>query len=225
MFHELNRRYPATAIGVVISPLPIIAVILMLLSKRAKGNSLAFVIGWVVGLAIVGGVGLALAVPQDLSSGTGPSVAASVIRFVFGVLFLLLAYRRWTRRPQPGRHPTMPKWLNFIDSFTPLRALGLALLLSAANPKNLLLTLAAALDIAQSTLGSIQSVMALAVFIVIASTSVAAPVILFLVSGEKAASTLEGWRAWLTANNTTVMTVLLLVLGVVLIGEGINGVL
>jgi len=119
----------------------------------------------------------------------------------------------------------MPKWLNFIDSFTPLRALGLALLLSAANPKNLLLTLAAALDIAQSTLGSIQSVMALAVFIVIASTSVAAPVILFLVSGEKAASTLEGWRAWLTANNTTVMTVLLLVLGVVLIGEGINGVL
>jgi hypothetical protein len=42
------------AIGVAISPVPIIAVILMLFSKKAKGNSLAFLVGWVLGLAIVG---------------------------------------------------------------------------------------------------------------------------------------------------------------------------
>ena len=39
------------AIGVAISPIPIIAIILMLLSKKAGANSLAFALGWVVGVA------------------------------------------------------------------------------------------------------------------------------------------------------------------------------
>ena len=119
----------------------------------------------------------------------------------------------------------MPKWLHSVDSVTPMRALGLALLLSAVNPKNLTLTLAAALAIAQSTLGSVQSVIALALFVVIASVSVAAPVILFLILGPRAAHTLYELRVWLTQNNATVIFILLLVFGAILIAEGINGII
>ncbi|MDD1725919.1 MAG: GAP family protein [Euryarchaeota archaeon] len=212
------------AIGVAVSPVPIIAIILMLLSKRAKRNSLSFLFGWIVGLAIVGSVVLFAAQTQDLSTGTGPSVAASVMRFALGVLLLFLAYRQWTKRPRPGHEPPMPKWLHSIDSVTPMRALGLALLLSAVNPKNLTLTLAAALAIAQSTLGSVQSVIALALFVVIASVSVAAPVILYFILGPKAAHTLDELRVWLTQNNATVVFILLLVFGAILIAEGINGI-
>ncbi len=211
------------AIGVAISPIPIIAIILMLLSKRAKRNSLSFVLGWVVGLAVVGGVALLIGGTQDLSPGTESSLTTSVIRLVLGLLLLFGAYRRWTRRPKPGQQPTMPHWLQLVDSFTPMRALGLALLLSAVNPKNLALTLAAALDIAQSTLGSAASVIALALFVVIASISVAAPVALYLILGERAARTLNEWKEWLTENNATVMVILLLVFGVILIAEGVNG--
>jgi hypothetical protein len=213
------------AIGVVISPVAIIAVILMLLSRRAKSNSLAFVLGWIVGLAAVGGLTLLLAETQDLSPGSAPSVATSVILFVLGMLLLFLAHRQWTKRPKPGQQPTMPKWLNFVDAVTPIRAAGFALLLSAVKPKNLLLTLAAALSIAQSDLGSTLSIIALIVFVIIASTSVAAPVMLFFILGQNAAKTLDGWNAWLTTNNATVMFVLLVVFGVVLIGKSINGVL
>jgi hypothetical protein len=213
------------AIGVVISPIAIITVILMLLSRRAKSNSLAFVLGWVIGLAAVGGVTLFLAETQDLSPGSTPSVAISVILFVLGMLLLFLAYRQWTGRPKPGQQPTMPKWLNFVESVTPIRAAGFALLLSAVKPKNLLLTLAAALNIAQSDLGSTLSVIALIVFVIIASTSVAAPVMLFFILGKNAAKTLDGWKALLTTNNATVMFVLLIVFGMVLIGKSINGIL
>ena len=48
------------AIGVAISPIPIIAVILMLFSKRARSNSLAFLAGWVLAVGIVGAVVLVL---------------------------------------------------------------------------------------------------------------------------------------------------------------------
>src|SRR5215204_1252750 len=40
------------AIGVAISPIPIIAAILMLLSPRAKSMSVAFLIGWIVGIVV-----------------------------------------------------------------------------------------------------------------------------------------------------------------------------
>ena len=38
-----------TALGVAISPVPIIAVILMLLAPRAKAASVGFLLGWVSG--------------------------------------------------------------------------------------------------------------------------------------------------------------------------------
>ena len=44
------------AIGVAISPVPIIAVILMLFSKRARSNGIAFLVGWVVALVVVGSI-------------------------------------------------------------------------------------------------------------------------------------------------------------------------
>ena len=42
------------AIGIAISPIPIIAIILILFSNRATANGLAFLFGWVAGLAVVG---------------------------------------------------------------------------------------------------------------------------------------------------------------------------
>ncbi len=42
------------AVGVALSPVPIIALILMLVTPRARVNGPAFVVGWLLGLAIVG---------------------------------------------------------------------------------------------------------------------------------------------------------------------------
>jgi hypothetical protein len=93
----------------------------------------------------------------------------------------------------------------------------------ATSPKKLSLTLAATLTIAQAGLSGGQSAVALVVFAVIASVSVAAPVLYYLVAGESAAKTLDGWKAWLLANNSTVMFVLFLVLGAKLVGNGLGG--
>ena len=119
----------------------------------------------------------------------------------------------------------MPPWMASIDAFTPGKAFGFALLLGGVNPKNLLLTLSAAAVIGTSGLSGTDSFLALAFFVVIGSVSVAVPVIYFLVGGDGAKRTMDGWKAWLGANNATVMTVLLIVIGAKLLGQGLGGLL
>jgi Sap, sulfolipid-1-addressing protein len=47
------------AVGVALSPAPIAAVILMLITPRARANGPAFILGWIVGIAVAGATGRA----------------------------------------------------------------------------------------------------------------------------------------------------------------------
>ena len=88
------------AVGVALSPVPIIAVALMLMSQRARLNGPVFVIGWLIGLAVIGVIVLAVAGPGDASSHGKPATWVSVLKLVLGVLLLLLAVRQWHGRPR-----------------------------------------------------------------------------------------------------------------------------
>jgi hypothetical protein len=123
------------AVGVAISPIPIIAVILMLFTTRAKVNSLAFLVGWIAGILISGGIVLGIANASSLASTDDePSTTVGVIKLLFGLLLLLLAGRNWRGRPRAGEEPQTPGWMAAIDSFSAVKSLGLAVLLSGINP-------------------------------------------------------------------------------------------
>jgi hypothetical protein len=68
------------AIAVDISVLSIIAVILMLITPRARSNDPALVAGWVLGLAVVGGLVLIFANTADVASSNGPGTPAACRR-------------------------------------------------------------------------------------------------------------------------------------------------
>lgn len=210
------------AIGVALSPLPVVAVILMLFSKNPRGTSLGFLAGWFLGVAVVATVVVFVANPAQQATGGEDSPLAAVFRILLGVVLLVLAYKDWKKRPQPGEQVDMPKWMKGIDSLTAGKALGMGALLAGVNPKNLTLSVAAGVAIAAAGLNTLQTLVALAVFIVVACVTVATPVVLALALGEKATPTLTGWKAWLTHNNTTVMMVLCLVFGVVLLSKGLG---
>src|SRR5688572_29802130 len=88
------------AIGVAISPVPIIAIVLMLGTPRARSNGLAFALGWVAGLTIVGGVLLVLASGNSQEDDGSPETWVSVVKLALGVLLILLAARTWRGRPR-----------------------------------------------------------------------------------------------------------------------------
>src|SRR3974390_2810506 len=93
------------AVGVAISPLPIIAVILMLLSRQAQANGRAFLAGWVVGLAVVRRVAYPVAAGTNADSDTTASDSVSWLKIVLGIVLLWLAARQWRTRPTPGAAP------------------------------------------------------------------------------------------------------------------------
>ena len=211
------------AIGIAISPVPIIAIILMLITPKARSNGLAFLGGWVLGLAIIGTIVLVVANTAGVATSSGPSKTVSAIKLALGLLLLFAAWRQFRKRPAHGEEAPMPKWMKSLDGFTPTRSLAIGALLSGVNPKNLALNATAAAGIAATGLPGVQQAVVLLVLIVVASVGVAAPVGVYFLMGDRATSVLDSWKAWLAANNATVMTVLLLVFGVVLIGKGIGG--
>jgi Kef-type K+ transport system membrane component KefB len=81
----------AFAVGIALSPIPIIAVVLMLTSAKARVNGPLFVLGWLVGLGIVGAIVLAVAGPSGASNSGSPATWVSWVKIVLGVLLLLVA--------------------------------------------------------------------------------------------------------------------------------------
>ena len=210
------------AIAVAISPIPIIAVILMLFSARARVNGPAFLVGWVVALAAVSTVVYVIAHDGNVATSTTASDSVSWGKIALGVGLLLLARRNWRKRPAPGEEPVMPRWMSRVDTFSPLEAAGLGAVLAGVNPKNLVLTLGSAAGLAQIPgLTTSDAIVAIAVFVVLGSVTIAGPVLYALVGGARARSSLDSAKAWLGAHNAAVMAVLFLVFGVDLIAKGL----
>jgi hypothetical protein len=211
------------AVGVALSPLPIIAVILMLVTPRARSNGPAFVLGWLIGLGIVGAIMLGIAGPADANENGEPATWASVLELVLGLLLLLLAVKQWRGRPHEGEQAPAPKWMGAIEQFTPVKALGAGVLLSGLNPKNLLLAIGAAATIAQIDISGGEQAVAYAVFAIIGTVGVAVPVAMYFLLGDRAGPLLERLKGWMAAHNAVIMTVLFLVLGAKLLGQGVAG--
>jgi uncharacterized membrane protein YidH (DUF202 family) len=195
----------------------------MLLSPRATGTSLGFLVGWVAGVAVVVTVVTLLVDPVQSDDSSEPSTTVAVVELVLGAAAVALAVKQWRGRPAKGQAGTLPGWMSAIDKMPSVRALGLAAVLAGVNPKNLTLCLAGAATIGSAGLSGGQTAVAIVVFVAIASSTVAVPVLGYLVARDRMAGPLDGLRDWLTDNNATVMSVLLLVIGVVILGKGIAG--
>lgn len=208
------------AIGVAISPIPLIGVILMLFTPRAAQNGLAFLLGWVVGLGALVTVVYLVADAADVASDSTASDSTSTITVVLGVALLVGGLRRLRRQPATGAEPSLPRWMAGVDGFTPVRAGGLGAVLGAVNPKNLALALGAALGLAQLGGPSGDAVAGLVAFVVVASSTTALAVGYRLVGGAGARARLEDARAWLVLHSDAVTAVLFLVFGVVLLAQG-----
>jgi hypothetical protein len=212
------------AVGVGLNPFAIIAAILLGLSPKTRANGPAFLVGWLLGIIVVVGLAVLVTSPDDISGEDGdPASTSYAIEVVVGLVLLFLAYRKWTKRPTDDETPSMPKWMGAIENATPISALGAGAMFSSVYPKSLLFNIAAGTMIAQADLSVGEAIFPVAVYVVVASLGVGAPVIWRMVSPRRAATTLDVWKTWLTANNVVITAVLLLVFGVTFFGKGLGG--
>ena len=211
------------ALVVTISPLNIIPAILLLFTKKPLTNALNFLAGFVVGVASM----LALLVPLggavNLSTDNGHSTWAGILKLALGAYLLFAAVKKFRGRPRGGDQGSLPKWMDGIAGYSSTKALGAGVLLGAFNPKNIVVGLASAAAIAAGGLSPAQQAIAGGIYVLVAVLGVVAPIVVMLSLGDRAQGVLEGWNMWLRQNNAVVMSVLFVVFGVVLIGQGIGG--
>lgn len=206
-------------VGVALSPFPLIAAVLLLMSPRGRSAGLAFLAGRVLGIAIVLTIVIVAAEAlYALASGTG---IPSIVKLVLGLALLVLGLTKW--RPKPaGVEPKLPGWMSAIDSFSPAQSFGLAILLSVTNPKELALAIPLGITIGGAAIGTGETVLVAAAFIVVACLSTAVPVLAFVAAPDRMRPALERLRTWLTANHSVVMGILLVVIGAVVAGGAIS---
>jgi len=211
------------AVAIAIFPVPIITTVLILGSARGQVKTLAFVLAWFAGLTTVGAIVLALTGVAHGSDGGEPATWTAVLLLALGVLLLVLAVRQWRSRPRAGQETPMPTWMRTLDDFTVAKAGGAGIALSALNPKNVLLVVAAAAEIDAVGIPAGRQVVVLLAFVVVASAGVLAPLVLSVAFGNRSRAWLDALRGWLTRHNAAIMSVLFLVIGAKLVGDALAG--
>jgi threonine/homoserine/homoserine lactone efflux protein len=221
MGDAIGQMLPS-AVGVAVSPLPIIAVVLILVTPRARVNGPAFVLGCWLGIATVGGIVLAVSGGVSASDDGEPATWVGIAQLLLGGGLLFLALKQWRSRPSEGEHPETPPWMNALDSFTPAKTLGVGFLLAGVNPKNLILVAAGAAAIAGTGISAGDQALALLIFVLIGSIGVTIPVAIYFLLGDRSREILDDTKSWLQDNSATIMAVVLLILGVMIVGDGIS---
>jgi len=210
------------AIGIAISPIPIIAIILMLISARAKVNAPMFTFGWVIGVLLTTSLGYFLVGARSSGSdASGPTDLSLVLKLAFGLVFAALAVTQFRKRPRPGTEPKEPKLFSIIDTLSFVAALGLGLALAALNVKNLPLAISAGASMAAIDTGDSTGLAAIAIFAVISSLTLIVPTLIVLMLGARVKDQVTELKDWLLRHNSAIMVTLFSILAAKSISGGL----
>jgi hypothetical protein len=212
------------ALGVALSPVGPVAIIVLLGAPRGRATATAFAAGWLAGCIALGALCLILATQADATDGRDPSAWAAVAKLALGILLIGLA----VRKRRGGRDhddsfsddaEAMPGWMRRLYGLTAARAFAVAAGATSLNPKNLGLTIGAAVTIAEAGLGTGADALAMAIFVSVAALGVIGPVLAHLLLGARAATGLDALKDWVLRHYSAILSVVLVVLGVTLVGE------
>ncbi|KGJ72657.1 hypothetical protein GY21_13930 [Cryobacterium roopkundense] len=221
MLQALGQLLPI-AVAIALSTVPIMATVLILMSPNRDRSSVPFLIGWVVGIAAMAGVFTlgAQAFPAPGTRGPHGSALLGLVQIFIGLALVALAVISWRR----GRaHPTegIPRWLRRVGSFGPWSSFGLAMGLNV-RPKALLLSAAAGLSLRVGSLSPESTLIVLGIFAVLASATVSVPIVAAIASPERAETWLVASESWINRNSRTVTNLIVVVIGVVILGNGLR---
>lgn len=203
------------AIVVGFSPIPIVQLILVIFSKRRIPNLVAFVGTLIVMTAAVVAFGVAgYDAAEEADDQTRGVVSLALV--VAGAFLIAMGVRYWRDRADTSE----PKVFEKITDMGPGAAALLAVAAVFANPKNLVLLLAAGQTIGAADADS--DVMAAVVFVALATAPYVFTAVYALAGGESAQTKLDGFRAWLMQRNRAIMGVISTVVGAYLVIKGIS---
>lgn len=211
------------ALAVAVSPVAVYGAIRMSLSAPVSmAPDWGFLVGWIVGAtAVVSLVAVLAALLTGALTGTGYSVVAGLLLLALGGLAWNLALRRWRARPRPGEPARWPSWVEGAADADPAKASGLGFALAALDLKNLTLGAAAGVFLALTRLSFGATVLAVLVFVLVASAALLVVAVGFRTARRRMEAPLARLAAGLELNLGGVESAALLVAGGMLVGAGL----
>jgi threonine/homoserine/homoserine lactone efflux protein len=214
---ELTELIPL-ALVVALSPLSIIPAVLVLHSPKPRETGLAFLLGWLVGLAAL--TGIFLEVSSLLGGMDEQPRWASWVRIAVGGALIVFGIYRWLTRK---RSTHSPAWMRSLSNVTPRRAAVTAAVLTAVNPKVLLMCAAAGLAIGTAGLGLPTAWLSVAFYTLVAGSTVAVPILAYVIAGDRLDGPLERLKVWMEEQHAALVAAILVVVGLLLLYKGIHG--
>jgi threonine/homoserine/homoserine lactone efflux protein len=218
---EIFAELLVPAVGIGLSPIPIIAITLILGTARARQNGLAFLGAWLAALTLLSG--LLFVFVEGLDNLGGSGTVMSSLRIILGIGLLWLAFQKWQKRKKMGEDVQVPKWMETLNEAEPGLAAKMGALLGGVNPKNIAFSAVAASAIAQSQLGPTQQWLALLFFVILSSLAVILSVAYYWVGKERAEGQLLKVKDFMVRHNLVIMMGLYVIFGVMLVYKGITG--
>jgi hypothetical protein len=203
---------------IALSPITVIPAVLVLHAPRPRPAGLAFLAGWVLGLAALTA---AFVGASDLFGGLHqtPPRWASWLRVVLGSALIALGVFTWLTR---HRDRKTPGWLRSFSKLTPVRAGVTGAVLTAVRPEVLILCAAAGLAIGTGGLSVAGAWTSGVVFVVASASTVAIPILSFVGAGDRLDDALERLKVWMEENHAAMMAVILVVIGLIVLYNGIH---
>lgn len=236
---ELILALLPVALGVVLSPLAIMALVAILLSRLARVNGVAYLVGWIIGLWGLLALFVWIFQALDVRALAEPPVWVAFVRLFIGLILVTAAvwvYRKGRAHitamaaassPQDvvAAAPQLPGWLQTVSSFRPVRSLFLGLGLFVLNPVDASCAILAALEVALADLGVAPTTAVLVGFAIVGTLPIAVPVIVVVVRGANAQPMLDTVRTWIAGNTHVLNAALLLVIGALQLEKAIAALL
>lgn len=206
------------ALVITASPTSIIPAVLVLHAPHPRRSSIAYLAGWLVGLAALTSIAIEVSNMLEALRAEPPSWAAW-LRIGVGSLLIGAGVIRWLTRRSDDH---MPGWMRAFTTITPARAAALGAALCVVNLKVLLICAAAGLAIGADDLGNIGTVLSAALFVAVAASSVALPVLAYAVAGDRLDPPLTRLKEWLVRHDQAAVAAILLLIGIVVLYKGIH---
>jgi hypothetical protein len=201
------------------SPIPVVVTLVLLVhNDRPHSSSIAYLSGRVAALAVLATA--FMHVPRSLAGLDGPTPAwTSWAIIAAGALLVTLGVRQWRQR---GRTDRTPSWEDNVARMGP-KTSAAAGIFTGLNAKVLAVSAAVGTHVGALHSTILGAAGMVAYYAVLANSTVAAPILAYLLAGPRIDPLLKRLRHWMQIQHRALTATLLVTIGCAMVLYGIAG--
>jgi len=220
---ELILSLLPLAVAAALQPPQVIALVVLLQTRRGVANGLAYIIGMIAFRLFLGGIFWVLIsnIEETVETeGDNFSLLVGTVILVLGILMLVHALREGFSAH--GEDEAAASWLDKLQDVTPFRSALVGIAFLALDPKDWLVDISVINLIADADFLGLNNLLAFLAYILMAQSLLLIPFILSLFTPQRTQSGLKQLTAWMKRKERVIEIVFALIFGLLFLYTGLD---